>query len=40
MAVMSPAAVATARMSALSRTIFAYSMTFALVGVTSMSWSR
>ena len=40
MAVMSAAAEATARSRAFSRTIFTYSMTLALVGVTSISWTR
>ena len=40
MAVMSAAAEATARSRAFSRTIRTYSMTLALVGVTSISWTR
>ena len=40
MPVMSLATVAIARSSALSRTMSAYSLTFAEVGVTSMSCTR
>ena len=40
MAVMLPAAAATCRISDLSSTIFTYSMTLALVGVTSISCTR
>ena len=39
-AVISPAAWATERSSALSWTMAAYSMTLALVGVISISWAR
>ena len=37
---MSPAALASPRSRALSRMMATYSMTLALVGVTSMSWTR
>ena len=40
MAVISAAAWATPRSNALSRTMAAYSITLALVGVISISWAR